>query len=39
VLLLYLIVAIFAGLITWCWLTAPNVSALPPPHRRREYWG
>jgi hypothetical protein len=39
VLLLLLIVCIFVGLITWYWLTAPNVSALPPPHKRSEVLG
>jgi hypothetical protein len=39
VLLLCLIVAIFVGLIAWAAVTAPNVSALPPSHKRMDHWG
>jgi hypothetical protein len=37
--LVVLIVAVIVAPVVWCWLDAPNACTLPPPHKRREYWG
>jgi hypothetical protein len=36
VLLLALIVAVFVGLVAWCYVTAPNVLPRSPQRRERE---
>jgi hypothetical protein len=34
-----LIIAVIVGTVAWAYIDAPNARTLPPPHKRREYWG